>query len=91
MATNMNAAEEEGNCELSGNSSGSEESGDVGIDNVFSPATSREGVPMQLSREEDAGDEASPQPVPSEPAPSEGSRQGKRPDPVVRGAHSYIF
>jgi len=83
MMTNRDAADNEGNCEISG--SGGGESGDVGSDDGSSPMTEREDVSMPTSRE-DTGDEASHQ-----PAPSEGSSQGKRPGPIVIVAHACIF
>lgn len=73
VCTNADAAEDEGNCSISGIGGGR---GDFSQD---------EGVPM-LSSREDAENEASGQ-----PAPSEGCGQGRRPGLGVVVPHGCVF
>lgn len=83
-ATNTAIDDEEGSCEFSGSGSGGGESGDVGSVNSYSPMTERESVMPNFR--EDAGNEASHQPL-----PSDGSSQGMRPGPIVIVAYACIF
>ena len=88
MMTNTNA-DGEVNCEISGVRGGG--SGDVGSDDGFSTQNERENVGFEQSVSmrtfpEDTRDESS-----NQPAPSEGTSQGKCPGPIGIVAHAYHF
>ena len=86
--TNTNA-DDEVNLEISGVGGGG--SGDVGSDHGFSSQNERESVGFQQSvpmrtSPEDIRDESS-----NQPAPSEGTSQGKCPGQIGIAAHAYHF